>query len=124
MTMIMTAAGELTTSEMERLVDFLMDRLDADDRRDLMATQPVTYAKMHPGVDHAVILAAVGRALNQVAGARKVAVAAEQGGQERFCSNCGMLDEPGVHTDRACPRYAEEIDPATTPPPWERDEAR
>ena len=25
--------------------------------------------------------------------------------QETFCSNCGCLDEPGVHTQRDCPRY-------------------
>jgi hypothetical protein len=117
---MMTAAGELSTSELERLAAFLTDHMDMDTRRDLMATQPVTYAKMYPGVDHAVILAAVGRALNQVAGARKVAIDAEQGGQERFCASCGCLDEPGAHTDPACPRYTETPDPATTPPPWER----
>jgi hypothetical protein len=116
---MMTAAGELSTSELERLAAFLTDHMDMDTRRDLMAVQPVTYAKLYPGVDHAVILAAVGRALNQVAGARKVAVGAEQGGQERFCSSCGCLDEPGVHSDPACPRYEDPMDPATTPPPWE-----
>ena len=29
----------------------------------------------------------------------------ENGGMETFCSTCGPLDQPGVHSQRDCPRY-------------------
>ena len=67
----------LSERELRALVERYLGALDSGARLTLMAELPQTYATLYPGVDPAVILAAVGRGLNQAVQARREDQAAE-----------------------------------------------
>jgi hypothetical protein len=56
----------LTEDELADLVRWFTYRMDQETRGDLMAERPVQYAKLAPGVDPAILAAAVTRGVNRV----------------------------------------------------------
>jgi hypothetical protein len=60
----------LTDRELADLVGWFENRMSQEDRADLIAERPTEYAKLHPGVDPAVIAAAVTRGVNRIRAAQ------------------------------------------------------
>lgn len=58
------AVERLTRTDLEDLARWLLVRLPAEGRRQLMARRPVTYTAMYPEVPPATVVAAVSETLN------------------------------------------------------------
>ena len=59
--------GRLNARELEQVVDWFLYRVKGDQRVELMADFPTLYSKLFPGVDPAIVTAAVERKLRQLA---------------------------------------------------------
>ena len=73
----MAQTQNLSPGELERTVDFLLVRMDQRLRRELMAEQPVIYARLYPTVAPGVVTHAVAEAVARARREHRKAVADE-----------------------------------------------